>query len=219
MHHSEKTTLPKPCDVKRRFRQGCFFIVMQFMQQRPCAAAHTDCSEEIGMLIRRRFLAAIQAVCVADPVGSVHIDAAPLVAPLILIDMLVRNPKHVQAQAGRTGAAGARGYAQHQIAVRVVIVRLSSGIRHAAVEHLPECRGNPDQLVFPAQGSEGPHQLDRCIIRRLKFRIRAASLEAGQILKLIDRHRYKRLFLQRDRPAKPATTSSFPPECWTDRTP
>ena len=75
------------------------------------------------MHIRSRFRSAVQSVCVTDPVGSVHIDTAPLVGILILVYVLVRDAEDIQAEPCRSGAAGAGGRPQYELAVGIVVVR------------------------------------------------------------------------------------------------
>lgn len=64
------------------------------------------------MFVGGRLRPAVEAVGVANPVGTVHIDAAPLVAPLVLVDVLIGDPQDIQAEAGGPGASRAGGHTQ-----------------------------------------------------------------------------------------------------------
>ena len=66
------------------------------------------------MLVGCRLRTAVEAVGVADPVSVPHRHTAPLVAVLVLVDMLVGDAQHVQAEPGGTGAAGTGGRVQHK---------------------------------------------------------------------------------------------------------
>ena len=50
------------------------------------------------MLVGCRLRTAVEAVGVADPVSVPHRHTAPLVAVLVLVDMLVGDAQHVQAE-------------------------------------------------------------------------------------------------------------------------
>ena len=51
---------------------------------------------EPGMRVGRGLRSAVQPVCIADPVCTVHIDPAPLVGILIFIHVLIRNAQDIQ---------------------------------------------------------------------------------------------------------------------------
>lgn len=62
---------------------------------------------QIRMPIRGRFRPCIQSIRITDPIGSVEIDPAPLMGPLILVHMLIRITQHIQTQSRGSRASGA----------------------------------------------------------------------------------------------------------------
>ena len=104
------------------------------------------------MRIRCRLRSAVEPVGVADPIGPIDVDTAPLVGVLVFIHMLIRNAQNVQAQAGGPGTTRTGSGVQHKIAIGVVVMLGGHGIAHLGVKHFPQGRGDPGKLFGPTGG-------------------------------------------------------------------
>ena len=58
------------------------------------------------MLVWCGLRTAVKAISITDPIGSVDIYATPLMGPLILVDMLIRDTKDIQAQTSSACTSG-----------------------------------------------------------------------------------------------------------------
>ena len=116
------------------------------------------------MLVGSRFRPAVKAVGVADPVGPIHVDAAPLMAPLVLVDVLIGDPQDIQAEAGGPGASRAGGLTQHKVAVGVTVMCRRGGICDAVLRQPPQFRRDAIELLFPAHSRIRGDDLHRGIV-------------------------------------------------------
>lgn len=109
------------------------------------------------MLIGFGFRAAVQAERIADPVAAVlHGHAAPLVAVLVLVHMLIWDAQNVQTQSGGPGTPGTGCCAQYKITVGVVVMVGFHRVSHGAIiHHRTQGRGNAVKLVSRLMSASG----------------------------------------------------------------
>lgn len=84
---------------------------------------------------------------------------APLVAPLVFVDVLIGDAQHVQTQASGAGASGTGGHMQHQIPIGVVVVRHIGRVgNRTVIYHFAQGVGDAGQLLLTAL--EGQRRYD-----------------------------------------------------------
>ena len=115
---------------------------------------------QIRVHIGGRLRPRIQAVGVTNPVGAVDIDPAPLMSPLVFVDVLIGDTEDIQAQSCGSGTSGAGGHAQDKIAIGVIIVRYIGGVGHAAVEHPAQFLHDASELKIVASPGELAQEKD-----------------------------------------------------------
>ena len=152
------------------------------------------------MLIRREFRTTVQSVSIANPIhATAHIHAAPLMCVLVLIDVLIGNTQHIQAQTSRSRAACARGNTGNEEAVWVIVVRLGCCIRDlSTVHHVSQSRRNALQLLGTVLLSKRFNEFSRRVIGGLKLFIGHTLFETFVVGKLTDRDRLKGLLVERE---------------------
>ena len=141
------------------------------------------------MLVGSRFRPAVKAVGVADPVGPIHVDAAPLMAPLVLVDVLIGDPQDIQAEAGGPGASRAGGLTQHKVAVGVTVMCRRGGIWDAVLRQPPQFRRDAIELLFPAHSRIRGDDLHRGIVGFGELDVRKVFPNAFQVCQLLYGHR------------------------------
>lgn len=151
---------------------------------------------QIRVHIRCRLRPCIQAVGVTNPVGAVDIDPAPLMSPLVFVDVLIGDTEDIQAQSCGSGTSGAGGHAQDKIAIGVIIVRYIGGVGHAAVEHPAQLLHDAPKLLLAALFRQRGNDFQRHIIGLLQLSVRAFLSEAGKVRKLVHGDRLKGILLK-----------------------
>ena len=82
--------------------------------------------------------AAEQAVGIADPVSAAGIHAAPLVAPLVFVHVLIGQAQNAQAKTRCPGGGGTGANALDKEAVRIGVVGIVGGVASDTVQQVAD---------------------------------------------------------------------------------